>query len=69
MRMILSASFYGAPMQIEPEEIQLKVNGKVHLVRVDSSTPLLYVPILLEDGIGRGGQQRLGCSFPQRPAD
>jgi len=61
MRMRLSPSWYGASMQIEREEIQLKVNGKLHLVRVDSSTPLLYV---LRNDLELNGP-KFGCGLSQ----
>lgn len=48
-------------MTIEPEEIQLKVNGKLHRVRVDSSTPLLYV---LRNNLELNGP-KFGCGLSQ----
>lgn len=48
-------------MQIEPEEIQLRVNGKVRSVRVDPSTPLLYV---LRNDLELNGP-KFGCGLSQ----
>jgi nicotinate dehydrogenase subunit A len=48
-------------MKIELEEIKLKVNGKLHLVRVDSSTPLLYV---LRNNLELNGP-KFGCGLSQ----
>ncbi|HEV3483520.1 MAG TPA: (2Fe-2S)-binding protein [Candidatus Acidoferrales bacterium] len=48
-------------MQIEPEEIQLRVNGKLRSVRVDPSTPLLYV---LRNNL-KLNSPKFGCGLSQ----
>lgn len=48
-------------MQIELGEIQLRVNGKVRSVRVDPSTPLLYV---LRNDLELNGP-KFGCGLSQ----
>lgn len=48
-------------MQIEPEAIQLRVNGKLRPVRVDPATPLLYV---LRNNLELNGP-KFGCGLSQ----